>query len=83
MFFIHVLLVLGKLQLQFFYQRVYQRNYLTFLGLKKRKETWAVLLLIFSLSLEISGVNVQRIHQTAKNGGFERNCIVKMTLRLF
>ena len=65
MFFIHVLLVLGKLQLQFFYQRVYQRNYLTFHSLKKRKETWAVLL-IFSLSLEISGMNVQRIHQNSK-----------------
>ena len=39
---------------------------------KKRKdslETRAVLL-IFLLELEISGVVVQKIYQTAKNGGF-------------
>ena len=52
---------------------------------KKRKdslETRAVLSM-FLLELELSGVAVQGIHQTAKNATFARNCSVKMTLRLF
>ena len=39
---------------------------------KKRKdslEKWVVLL-IFSLELEMSGLTVQRIHQNSKNSGF-------------
>ena len=53
---------------------------------KKRKdslETQAVLM-IFSLEIEISGVAIQSIHQKQrKMATFVRNCLVKMTLRMF
>ena len=53
---------------------------------KKRKKSLETpaLLLIFLLELEIFGVAVQRMHQTAKNGGFcEELLSKKMSLRLF
>ena len=55
---------------------------------KKRKDSLErrAALLIFLLELEISGMAVQRIHQTVKIAALTaslRNLLMKMTLRLF
>ena len=52
---------------------------------KKQKDSLEtqVLFVIFWLELEIFGVAIQSIHQNSKKGSFVRNCLVKMTLRLF